>query len=467
MWKTVFAHEWQLFCRNRLLVGGVLFLLLTGGYGLYAGYHFTQTQRAVLRSLDAGQAARQVRHLARAHADTSTVAGKRDYCWAHDAVVTDRELGKIVYQPLAPLASLSVGQRDVYPYYYPCLPWDNAYDAKTTEIRNPDQLVAGNFDLAFVLIYLVPLLAIAYGHNVLAEEREQHTYALLRVQAGSVRAVVSYKLLFRLGLTLAVVGMLSAAGFVLNRVPAGPSLGWLLVSTLYVAFWFSLIYAVAAQCRSAGFSALALLSAWVILLVLVPSVLVYALRQQQTDPESVHLLSVGRDKKTNPWYWPLPKIRQAFYRAAPQFNSARYPARDTFELRFLAYTELQQQQKDSLGATQTREQTRLYQQALRFNLLNPAFTAQNAFNQLAQTELNHHQDFVQAVLAYQRQRRSFSMGYDLSGQPFGPAQVAQFPTFTYQLVPPTLKTGLRSAWPLLVWSLGLTLFGYRRLGQVS
>ncbi|RFP64316.1 DUF3526 domain-containing protein [Hymenobacter lapidiphilus] len=469
MWKTVFAHEWQLFRRSKLLVGGLLFLLLTGAYGLYAGHAFAQTQRAVLRGIDASQAARLTKHLARFRADTLTDAGKRDWRWAHDAVVTDRELNKIVYQPLAPLAGLSIGQRDVYPYYYPAVPWDNANEGKTTEIRNPDKLLAGNFDLAFVLIFLVPLFLIAYGHNVLSEEQEQHTYALLRVQAGSVRAVVGYKLLFRVGLTLAAVWALSGAGFLLNRVPGAQlaqMVGWLLVSLLYVGFWGAATYAVAALGRGSAFNALTLLSVWVLVLLLIPSTLNYALSQRQTDPESMRLVSLSR-KKDGPWYWRMPRLTQAFQQAAPRFAQARYaPARDTSEFRFVAYVELEQQEKNAVGAVQAREQAALYEQTLGFNLLNPAYTALNACNQLAQTELNHHQDFVRAVLAYQQQRRYFSFDYDLSGKPFGRADLNKFPEFDYQSAPTSLGAVGWSAWPLLLWAVGLALFGYRRLARV-
>jgi ABC-2 type transport system permease protein len=468
--KAVFAHEWRLFRRNRLLVGGLLFLLLAGGYGLWAGYSFSAAQRTVLRGIDADQAVRRAKHLARYHADTLTEAGKRDYRWAHDAVVTDRELGTIVYQPLHPLAGLSIGQRDVYPYYYAVLPWDNIYLSKSAEIRNPDKLLAGNFDLAFVLIYLVPLFVIAYGHNVLAEEQEQHTYALVRVQAGSVRAVVSYKLLFRFGLTLAAVWALSGAGFGLNQVPAAQApamLSWLLVGTLYVGFWFAWVYAVAALARSAAFSALALLGLWLLFILLIPSVLNFGLGQRQTDPTALRQVSLGREKDS-PWYWSLPRLKAAFYQRAPQFSGPRFAAvRDTFELRFLAYVVLTEHQKNTLGAAQDQEQAALYRQTLRFNLVNPAFTALNACNQLAQTELSDHQHFVRAVLAYQEARRNVAFDYDLSGQPFGQAQLGQFPVFRYQPAPASLGRTWRATWPLLLWALGLGLVGYRRLARIG
>ncbi len=469
LWKIVFAHEWLLLRRRPLLLAGLGFLLLCGAYGLYAGHYFAQGERTVLRSLEAGQAGRLARHLARAQADTSTAQGRRDRRWVHNAVISDRELAAVAAQPLAPLAGLAIGQRDVYPAAYPCRPWDDAYDAASGELRNPDQLLAGNFDLAFVILYLVPLFAIAYAHNVLAEEHAQHTYRLLRVQAGSVRAVVGYKLLFRLGVVLAVVLGLSLAGFGLNAVPlapAAPWLGWLLLSALYVVAWFAGIYAVAAATHSAGAAALGLLGAWVGLVVLGPAALTYAQQRQQADPEALALVSVGRDQRTNPWQWRLPVIRAAFYRVAPRFAHPRYVSRDTAQLRFLAYTELQHQQKDSAGSTQVREQARLYRQACRLAPLLPVLATQQAFNRLSQSELPDHLAFVRAVRRYQRQRRYFSYGYDLSGAPFGPAQVRQLPAFRYR--PGVAWVPL--AWPgavLAAWALGLAALGYARLGRAG
>ncbi len=469
LWKIVFAHEWLLLRRRPLLLAGLAFLLLCGSYGLYAGHHFVRAQHAVLRSLEAGQAERLARHLARAQADTNTAQGRRDRRWAHNAIVSDRELAQVAAQPLAPLAGLAIGQRDVYPAYYPCRPWDDAYDAASGELRNPDQLLAGNFDLAFVLLYLVPLFAIAYAHNVLAEEHAQHTYRLLRVQAGSVRAVVGYKLLFRLGVVLALVLGLSLVGFWLNAVPLAPIapwVGWLLLSAFYLITWFAGIYAIAAAARSAGAAALALLGAWVGLAVLGPAVLTYAQQRQQADPEALALVSVGRDQRTNPWQWPLPVIRAAFYRAAPRFASSHYASRDTTELRFLAYTELQHQQKDSVGTAQVREQIRLYRQTRQLAPLLPVLAAQQALNQLSQSELPDHLAFVQAVRHYQRQRRYFSYGYTLSSASFGPTQVRQFPVFSYRPVVAWTPLGWNLG-VLAAWALSLAALGYYGLGRSS
>ena len=290
------------------------------------------------------------------------------------------------------------------------------------------------------------------------------------MQAGSVRTVVSYKLLFRFGLTLAVVWALSGVGFWVNEVPlaqAATLLGWLAVAALYVGFWCGWVYAVAALARSSAFNTLALLGLWLLFILLIPSALNVGLGQRQTDPEALRQVSLGREKDS-PWTWPLPRLAAAFHQQAPQFSGPRFaPVRDTSELRFLAYVMLSEHRKNALGAAQAREQAALYQQTRRFNLLNPAFTALNACNQLAQTELPDHQAFVRAVLAYQEARRNFSFDYDLSGKPFGRAQLGQFPKFDYQPAPVLLGAVGRSAWPLLLWAVGLALFGYRRLGRVG
>ncbi|MEJ7658781.1 MAG: hypothetical protein WKG07_03710 [Hymenobacter sp.] len=58
------------------------------------------------------------------------------------------------------------------------------------------KLLVGNFDLAFVLVYLLPLFVIALGYGLLAGEQESGVLPLLRVQAASVRRLLLGKLLF-------------------------------------------------------------------------------------------------------------------------------------------------------------------------------------------------------------------------------------------------------------------------------
>ncbi len=352
MWKAVFAQEWLLLIRNKALLAGIGLLLAAGFYGIFYGHSFVRQQKSVLYEVDTAQANRTRQHLAKYGADTTTKEGKRDYRFAHDAYLSDWNTQKMVYYPPSAFAALSIGQKDNYPYYHNLWLLNNVYNSKLQEIRNPDKLLAGNFDLAFVLIYLVPLWIIAFSYNVLSSERENRTDVLLKIYSSSLSGIITYKLLFRFALTLGIVLLLSVTGLVVNRIylKEWPGiLGWLSMSLLYKAFWFSLVLLVVSFRGSSAGSALVLMAAWLVLLLFIPSAINYLISSAETDTERVGLVTTYRDGNTTLWETPQQEIIATFQQTTPQFDSRRYPVLDSANVRFAAYMELSQRQNNAAG----------------------------------------------------------------------------------------------------------------------
>jgi ABC-2 type transport system permease protein len=72
------------------------------------------------------------------------------------------------------------------------------------DIENPSHLLSGHFDLAFVIVYLFPLLIFALSYNLLSAEREIGTLRLLMSQPLALRTLVPGKVLVRAGALLAL-----------------------------------------------------------------------------------------------------------------------------------------------------------------------------------------------------------------------------------------------------------------------
>lgn len=90
--------------------------------------------------------------------------------------------GTNAFLPPGPLASLAAGQTDLYPFGY-LVTTGNRESLVTSEpLENPVKLHTGTFDLAFVLIYLGPLLILALSFNLISEEKEGGTLGLLLSQ---------------------------------------------------------------------------------------------------------------------------------------------------------------------------------------------------------------------------------------------------------------------------------------------
>ena len=65
------------------------------------------------------------------------------------------------------------------------------------EIANPDHLLAGHFDYAFVCVFLLPLLIIGWTYAVLSGEKESGWWALLLAQSCQARALLLRRLVCR------------------------------------------------------------------------------------------------------------------------------------------------------------------------------------------------------------------------------------------------------------------------------
>jgi hypothetical protein len=78
--------------------------------------------------------------------------------------------------PPAPLTPLAIGQSDLLPYYFKVSTDARETMLAATEIENPQRLLAGRFDLAFVAVFLYPLLmrTIPSSRRRSGDDRFQH-----------------------------------------------------------------------------------------------------------------------------------------------------------------------------------------------------------------------------------------------------------------------------------------------------
>lgn len=190
-----------------------------------------------------------------------------------NAIYVGRGQGAAVaYLPDGPLAAAAIGLSDLYPQVLKVSAGSKDTFLFADEIENPAHLLGGGFDLAFVVVYILPLLILATGYDVLSGERERGTLALTASTSAPLPVVLVGKLLVRAGgVTLAAV---ATSWIVL--APADP--GGLLAMTLltagvliYAAFWGAVCLLVNSLGRDSAFNAVALVVGWGLLLVVGPA----------------------------------------------------------------------------------------------------------------------------------------------------------------------------------------------------
>ncbi|TXG00830.1 ABC transporter permease subunit [Massilia arenae] len=177
--------------------------------------------------------------------------------------------------PPGELALLTVGQAEGYPMaatVFPFIASNTIFDRHTAGMENPAVLAAGRFDLAFAIVWLLPLLVLAGSFDLFAAERERGMAPWLLSQPIAPAHLLAAKaaaraLLLALPLAAIVVATLAFAS------EAGPTAllqaGGLVL--LYALFWLVLALFVNLVARNAAQAALGCLGAWLALVVLLPA----------------------------------------------------------------------------------------------------------------------------------------------------------------------------------------------------
>ncbi|MBX3239262.1 MAG: ABC transporter permease subunit [Chitinophagaceae bacterium] len=455
--KNIFTYEWKLFIRNKTMPATWLLMFGIGLYALYYGRSFSDTQLDTITKIDTAYQARIQTQLQRFSADTTTKEGMSDYRNVHDAYMNEWYTRPMVWKQPEGLQALSLGQSDNQPFYYNLWIYNNVYNTRQPELRNPDKLLAGNFDLSFVIIYLLPLLIIAYSYNVVSADRENGLAGLLNVQGVSQRAIVSGRLLFRCCTVLVLALLLSIIGIIINGVAMGAAAGWLGVNVLYILFWFSLVYWLTASGQSGAVTAVKLVSLWVVLLIMIPSL--FNSLQKINEDAKMEIAEASREYGGKIWDMDKQLLADTFLLVKPEWKEYFILKNDTNDLRSVAYTYFTVYNMNRVGrgidSAALQQQSRLE----RFNYVNPVFATQLLYNKLAATELNNFIVFREAASAYQQQRYELIAQKELSGEKLTPASFQAYPKFVQPVTGLTAGDWFRSMIPVMCFMLIALLLG--------
>lgn len=357
----------------------LLLILLTGIVGIFTGKQFLDKQEDIIS---------KVTHYQQKHIEQNVAAND--------------EMGLLLYylrfalisRP-DPLTALSIGQRDVNPGIQSVTIRTLEAQKYDTDLNNPSNLQSGNLDLGFVIIYLFPLVIIAFTFNLLSEESETGTWRLVAVQSRSTLQFLFTKLSVRaIFLYAALVALFAFATIILSLPVNTALLGFILLSIFYLAFWFALSFLIVSFKRGSSFNVLTLLSTWVALAILLPASVNNYVANRYPIPEALSTMVKQRDGYHEKWDMDKKVTMNKFYSHYPQFEKYGVPE-ETFS--WLWYYAMQQMGDDE-SLQQSREMRNkivLREEASRaFGLVIPTMHAQLLFNDIAKTSLRDHLQFL-------------------------------------------------------------------------
>ncbi len=343
--------------------------------------------------------------------------------------------------PTAPLAPLAIGQSDMYPDTYRITTKSRVEFMYDSEIENPWNLLTGRFDVAFVITYLLPLLVLAWSYNLVAAEREQGTLRMLLSQPVGLGTVVAAKVLVRSAVLLLWAVAIPVATIALLRPEArGPAGVTALacfagLTAAYALFWFALAVIVDGFSRSSALSALALVSAWVVLALVLPVTINLIAAAISPAPSRAELATQTRVITIENLDQLSGKFRADYrYVSNPDLllpKDGRFEVPDRLRAFFLAGQRLDQrigQALDAFDASLARQQAIVD----RLGLLSPAILAHEGLAAIAGNGTKRYQRFHHQVTAFHEEWRRFFGPRVLEGVAITEADFARMPAWTWR-----------------------------------
>ena len=379
------------FLRSRLVVIVLAVLLGAGIVSLFIGREHLRKQQ---------------------HNIAQTAHYQREHIQRNVQVVSS-EMGLLLYylrfglvNQTHPLNALSIGQRDVNPSIQRINIRNLENQKYDTDLFNPASLLAGNLDFSFVLIYLFPLLIIAFTYNVLSEEKEGGTWKLILAQKGGAVSLLVQKLAVRAAVVFfaLVVLLVLAAGLLALPLDAGlvATVG---LSVLYVLCWFSVSFWVVSRQQPSSTNAVTLLSSWLLLTIVVPGAVNSYLSFAYAVPEALATAVKQREGYHEKWDMDQQVTMDKFYAHYPQFR--KYPLPDK-PFSWLWYYAMQQMGDDEARMEARQMQAKLWQREKASQFIAcffPTLHAQHQFNALAQADLANHLRFLDHTTGFHEKLR--------------------------------------------------------------
>ncbi len=305
-----------------------------------------------------------------------------------------------------PIAALAIGQQDVNAsvQYLSIRGLEGQrYD---TGLYNPYNQLTGNLDLSFVILFLFPLLIVAFNFNVLSQESEHGTWPLVKVQVGRPLLFILRKLSIRLIVVLTLLLVLIALAVAIIGLPLnGRLLAYLVMAVLYVLFWFAVSFFIITLRRSGSISALLLLSAWVLLCLLIPAIVNNYLMVRYPVKEAYRTFIRQRDGYHTKWDADADSTMAAFFRHYPQFRNYTWSSP---KFNYMWYYAMQQLGDDEAAPDSEAMRRKLQQRqasAAAAACFFPSMHAQVQFNHIAGTGLEQHLQFLDSTALFHEHKK--------------------------------------------------------------
>jgi ABC-2 type transport system permease protein len=367
------------------------------------------------------------------------------------AAATANERGYLALLPPAPLSALAVGQGDVYPNYIKVTA--RSLDALVTgdQIEHPLAVASGQFDAAFVVLFLYPLLIFAVSFDLTAGERDRGTLRMVLAQPVTLRNVVAGKMIVRAAMLMAPVILIPMIAVALwSPIDQGfwmRAALWTTLVTAYGAVWHGIALVVNARGLGAPANALVLAGIWLLFAVVGPSCVNLLIAVRYPMPSRVEAAVEARAATQQATVQGSQQLGQFLQDHPTSANVGREGMRQFA----LLQAARDRQVADRLQVVETTFNDQLRRQqrlASWLSVVSPTMIAQGALLDIAGTSAFRFDHFRAEASAFQRRWKAYFEPRVLDAATLTPAEYAAAPRFTY-VDEPAMRMLQRVIWPIV------------------
>jgi ABC-2 type transport system permease protein len=381
------------FIRSKVALVGLSFLLIAGFSSILIGKSFVNREKSKVEAT----AIYQQKHI------DKTVK------------FVNKEMGSLLYylrfayvNQLNAFTGLSIGQRDVNLGVKQITIRNIEEQNYNSDLNNPIALQMGNLDFSFVLIYLFPLIIIAVCYNLLSEEKEENTWALLTIQSSYPNKILLQKILIRFLFILSVFVLLLILSLIILSLPI--DINFFVVFALglfYIIFWFTLSGCIISLQKSSSVNAIILLSIWLFMTVLAPAIINNIIQYRYPVPEAIQTVVANRDGYHRKWDENKQETIDKFHAHYPEFKKYTL-TNDSFS--WLWYYSMQQMGDDESAEYSNALKNKLLEREKTSTIIGyflPTLHTQLQLNNIAKSGLKNQIQFLDSTKAFHERKRLY------------------------------------------------------------
>ncbi|WP_420551389.1 DUF3526 domain-containing protein [Tenacibaculum aiptasiae] len=330
---------------------------------------------------------------------------------------------------------LATGQSDMYTHFKSPKAYGNNFALDYSDMVNPVQLLLGNFDLAFVIIYILPLLIIGFSFNVLSKEKELGTLQLLNAQPISITRWLLQKMAIRYVIFTLITLIILITTITIFSTSTLNSFSNLIEVLLMIAgyslFWFIIAYTVNIKINNSSKNALTLIGIWLLIVLVLPATINQIGNSLFPTPSRLKMINEIRQiKKENEKK--QDKIMSDYLRSHPELAKDTNKDKFGFWHNYFASEKVMEEKTKPLLAKYDSQLQKQQNLVNSFKFFSPAILMQQSLNSIAGTSEKHYNEYKKQVFEFSNEWRNYLVPMLFKEQKFTLKDYENLPKFTYK-----------------------------------